>query len=296
MEVKSLKIDLVMWTFNGAKTLEPVLKQINSVIPESVVNQKIIVDDGSTDQTVEVAEACGWRVIRNEGRGISDGANTALRHVETEWFCSFEQDLLLTPKWWSLISKWCGVAGVGAISGMRFASQPKGLMALQNYVAKKYRGERYISSWLKSREISSFTLGKTLDNTFYFTESLRCIGGFPKLKTNAGVDTVLAYKLKQAGYEWLVDYTVRSIHLRNGLMDELKHQYSYGLQLKEIWRNVEVKAGVKPPINKFGVFSRLFISPLTGMFVAFKTGEPSVFLVHPLIRFYYTWGLLNSEF
>jgi glycosyltransferase involved in cell wall biosynthesis len=89
------KVDLVMWTKNGQATLPTVLKQIAKVIPSEFVNKKIISDDGSTDYTVEIAKSFGWSVFSNEGQGISDGANTALKHVESEYFISFEQDLIL---------------------------------------------------------------------------------------------------------------------------------------------------------------------------------------------------------
>lgn len=289
-----MQFDLCMWTFNGAKTLGAVLRRINKVVPVNVVGQRLIVDDGSLDNTVSIAKACGWTVIKNEGKGISDGANTALKHVETEWFASFEQDLLLNPNWYNQIKQYIGDCNVGAVSGVRFASKPVGLIALQKYVARKYLGEKYLSSWIKSREFSSFSFGKTLDNTVYNTKSLLSVGGFPKLKTNAGVDILLAYKFRQAGFSWVVDFGVQSVHLRSGLRDELRHQYSYGLQLQDIWRNIDVMTGFRPPINRFGVVSRLLYSPLTGVFVAVKTGVPSVAFVHPLVRFYYAWGLLKS--
>ena len=73
------KVDLVMWTYNGAATLPQVLKRINQVIPEKFINKKIISDDRSTDNTREIAESFGWQVILNEGKGISDNANNALK-------------------------------------------------------------------------------------------------------------------------------------------------------------------------------------------------------------------------
>ena len=74
-----MKVDLVMWTLNGEKTLPLVLSRINEVIPKDIVNQKLIVDDGSNDKTVAIARKYGWNVIKNEGKGISDAANTALK-------------------------------------------------------------------------------------------------------------------------------------------------------------------------------------------------------------------------
>ncbi len=287
-------IDLVMWTKNGAKTLPMVLKRINQVIPPKSVGQRLIVDDASNDNTVQIAEAHGWRVLANEGSGISDGANTALNYVKTECFISFEQDLLLAKDWWRSLLHYLEDSKVAVASGMRFASKPNGVRELQKYVAKKYRGEKQLSSWLRSRKMASFTLGKTLDNTIYRTQVMREIGGFPKLKTNAGVDTILAYKIERAGYDWVVDYAVQSVHLRQGLKQELWHQYWYGTQLKAILREIQ-NVGAKPPVDRSSVFFRLLCSPLTAFFIALKTREPSTIYIHPLVKLYYTAGLLEAE-
>jgi glycosyltransferase involved in cell wall biosynthesis len=289
------KIDLVMWTKNGAKTLPLILKRINEVIPSRFVNQKVVVDDHSSDDTVSTARRFGWKTVLNEGQGISDGANTALNYVETDRFVSFEQDLLLSMEWWKAIPPLLDSPNVAAASGMRFASQPLGVRALQRYVAKKYRGEANLASWLKNRENAAFTLGSTLDNTIYKTNILRSIGGFPKIKVNAGVDTTLAYRLRQAGFTWIVNYEVQSVHLRGGLRHELKHQYWYGIQSRDIWQRIANETKQSPPITKFGIFYRFFMSPFTGLFIAFKTKEPTITYIHPLIKFYYMWGFLDSS-
>jgi len=288
------KVDVVMWTKNGAQTLPFVLKRIGEVIPDRFVNEKIIVDDRSTDETRKIAESFGWTVVFNEGRGISDGANTALRHVESEWFISFEQDLLLARDWWDNVPKALENSKVAVASGMRFADKPMGIRKLQQYVAKKYRGEAKLQSWLRGREMAAFTLGKTLDNTIYKTQVVRTVGGFPKLESSSGVDTILAYLVDQAGYHWLVDYSVQSMHLRRGLKQELEHQYWYARQLNEIWRRIEAETSKRPPVTMFSVMYRFLISPFTGLFMAYKTREASIVYIHPLLRFYYLKGLLES--
>jgi len=288
------KVDLVMWTKNGAETLPLVLKRISEVIPSKFVNKRIIADDHSSDETRSIAQNFGWQIVFNEGTGISDGANTALKQVESEYFISFEQDLLLARDWWEKIPNFLGNPQVAAASGMRFADKPRGVRKLQQYVAKKYRGEANLASWLRNRKTAAFTLGNTLDNTIYKTEVIRAVGGFPKMQVNAGVDTTLAYKLKQAGYSWVVDYNVQSTHIRKGLKQELQHQYWYGTQLCEIWKKIEEDTNQRSPMTASGVMYRFLISPFTGLFVALKTKEPTITYIHPLIRFYYMKGLLEA--
>ena len=38
-KIEGIKVDLVMWTYNGASTLPMVLKRIGEVIPENFVNK-----------------------------------------------------------------------------------------------------------------------------------------------------------------------------------------------------------------------------------------------------------------
>ena len=291
----AVKVDLVMWTKNGGETLPSVLKRISEVIPETLINKRIIVDDDSSDDTRQIAAVFGWTVIPNKGHGISDGANTALANVTSEFFISFEQDLLLARDWWNRIPPLLENPKAVAASGMRFADKPRGIRKMQQYVAKKYRGESNLASWLRSRQMAAFTLGKTLDNTIYKTSIVKALGGFPKMPVNAGVDTILAYKLNLAGYQWVVDYNVQSVHLRKGLRQELRHQYWYGTQLYAIWRRIETETSHSPPVTKFGIIYRLFTSPFTGLFVAVKTREPTIVYIHPLVRFYYMKGLLEAS-
>jgi glycosyltransferase involved in cell wall biosynthesis len=289
------RVDLVMWTKNGSETLRPVLRRIGQVIPEKNVNSRIIVDDNSTDSTREIAESFGWQVVRNEGTGIGDGANTALKHVASEYFISFEQDLILASDWWDKIPLSLENSHVAVASGIRFANKPIGVRKLQQYVAKKYRGESNMASWLKDRRMSAFTYGKTLDNTIYRTDVMENIGGFPKLLVKAGVDATLAYRIKKAGYHWVVNYNVQSTHIRKGLKQELRHQYFYGTQLFEIWRKIKTETNQPPPLTQFDAMYRFFISPFTGLFVAVKTKEPTIVYIHPLVRFYYLKGLLEAS-
>jgi len=276
-----MKVDCVMWTLNGEATLPRVLSQIDRVVPSEYVSQRIAVDDGSRDQTVWLLEENGWDVHLNRGKGISDAANYALSLVESPFFCSFEQDLVLSESWWLRVSEMIQGDAVAVASGVRYPS----VSSLRRLYEYSY--QRYMECG------KSFLVGKTLDNTVYNTKVLRGAGGFPKLETNAGVDTVLAYRMEREGFKWLVDLECRSVHLRKGLLDELKHESWYGRQLPKIWERLKSE-GFTISENALDVFLHGLVSPISGLRTMRKTRCMSLSYVYPLIRAAYSFGLLKG--
>jgi glycosyltransferase involved in cell wall biosynthesis len=260
-----------MWTKNGADTLPVVLNRIAEVVPAESVNNRVIVDDSSTDNTREIAQQFGWAVIQNAGEGISDGANTALRQVESPLFVSFEQDLVLARDWWQRVPRLLEDSQVAVASGVRVSNQPRVIKKIQEYSMELYEQ--------RSKSDELFLYGKTLDNTLYRTEIIRSLGGFPKLAISAGVDNVLAQKLCLEGFKWSVDYSVRSTHLRKGLRQELDHYYWYGTCMVTL---NPLLSGQKVDLRKFTM--RWLLSPLRGLDIAFRKKAPEAFYIYPLMR------------
>lgn len=281
MALKS-KLDLVMWTKNGSATLAPVLKRITEVVPADIVNKKLIVDDRSTDNTCEIAESCGWRVVPNDGNGISEGANTALRHVETTRFASFEQDLLLSRDWWGKIPPHFLDPKVAIASGIRFDFYPVAVRIIQEYTAQRYKTQEKPGGF--------FPYVKTLDNTLYRTEAIRKIGGFPNLAISVGIDHVLSQKLYQSGLRWKTDYDVRSIHLRQGLKEELAHNYWYGTHADQLeW------ALFHKNVKAFSLILRALLSPIRGLEIAFRKNAAEALYIYPLMRLHFLRGVVDSR-
>jgi len=270
-----LKVDLVMWAKNGARTLPQVLKRINEVIPGENVANRIVVDDASNDNTVQIAEAYGWKVIANEGSGISDGANTALKHIETDFFASFEQDVLLSWAWWSRIPRLLRTKKVAMASGVRLPSVAC-LQAINEFA---------IERCARSPSPEYF---RTLDNTIYKTKTIRHLGGFPSLKGSVGVDSALRQRIYECGFEWKVDYTVRSVHLKS-FLDELKTQYWYGSNARE----VAAMLGKKRVFLKS--FVKLLFSPMRGFEITIKNGSVQAMFMYPALRLANFIGVFNCH-
>lgn len=277
-----MKVDLVMWTYNGEKTLPQVLNRINQVVPPNVVNQKLVVDDGSKDKTVAIAEKYGWAVIKNEGKGISDGANTALKHVQTPYFCSFEQDVILAADWWRKVSPLIlGKPRVAAACGLRFLPKNSFCYSIEPYQLTRKDVDFYGG------------YGKTLDNTIWNTQMLRSIGGFPKV-TFAGIDTYIFHMFKIQGCKWLANYDVQSLHLHyGGLQNEAKHYYFYGSSLPEIYGRLK-KFNFYKNESARALFLRFVKSPVSSLKMARRMHDGRLMLCYPIIRLYWFLGFLHG--
>ena len=197
----SQKVDLVMWVKNGAWCLAKVLRRINDVIPSSQICCKILVDDGSSDNSGTIGCKYGWKVIRTEGVGVGYAAQIALDHVDTEFFCSFEQDVVLHPQWFpTLFSQIIAQPKMAVIQGVRLSS----LQVMRKLEQWRWRRESHLVS---------------VDNNIYRTKLIRLVGGFPKRRF-AGVDTHLHNTLKIAGWRWKVNRSIVSLHLRKSLLSD----------------------------------------------------------------------------
>jgi glycosyltransferase involved in cell wall biosynthesis len=279
------KVDLVMWTKNGAITLPYVLLQIDRVIPKEAIRNKIVIDDNSSDQTKLIASRLGWSVYPNDGKGISDGSNTALKYVESKSFVSFEQDILLSPHWWPNVPRLLNEKDTAIASGIRLPNKPLALRKLLEYNLEQY------PKIMEDRD--AFHYGKTLDNTIYRTEIIKKMGGFPrfqKMSLHACVDNVLAKRVYDAGLKWKIDYSVKSLHIRKGLRDELRHFYWYG----SLYPTLEPYIKGKHASAK-GFLKKLLFSPKNGMDLALKLNSPQLIYIYPLIQLALYRGMVSGR-
>jgi GT2 family glycosyltransferase len=266
-----MKADLVMWAKNGASMLPLVLKRADEVLPNEVIAKKIFVDDHSTDESREIAKEFGWRVYNNKNSGIACGVNTALKHVESEYFISLEQDLVLAKNWFEKIPKHLEKPNVVCAMGIRYPDNPI-LRKMHEF----------------SLEKSNFTMG-SMDNTMWKTRIVKFfVGVIPEYLKYGAVDSYIGLRIRKSGFESAVDPSVVSVHLRKGgLKEEIKRHYFYGLYAPRMKGDFMDETELKRAF-KIAVFS-----PFRGLEVAVKKRCPQIAYYYPLMRFSFLKGALK---
>ncbi len=263
-----------MWTLNSAKTLSSCLATIERAVPNACC--KIAVDGGSTDSTAQILIDNGWEV-HHSPRGIHHQANMALRHVHTEYYASFEHDILLNPNWLSRVQALVEKPGVAVAQGIRIFKGSRVFEAIETYQYQTGRLPRWFYS---------------LDNTLYRTEIIRRLGGYPKI-CPVSTDGALRQQVLKGGYLWLADLQCISRHLRPRFWTHLSHQVRgymyrrffdwYGPGSESVWL----------------LFKTLIRSPAGGARIASRQHVPWVFFCFPIWRYvlfhHYLHAFLSKE-
>jgi glycosyltransferase involved in cell wall biosynthesis len=253
------KIDLLMWTYNSQATLEESLSSIEGALPEDRVCHRIIVDGGSSDATEKIARRHCWDFYVTHP-SIPVQANFGLRMVDTDFYASFEHDIVLSPSWMPRIERLMNLRDVAVAQGIRLSKGVPSLEALDRW--SYFRG-RYSYS---------------MDNNMYRTESIRKLGGYP-LDCPMTTDGFLRRKVLAQGMRWIIDPGCISWHLRAGFPEYLRHVIQHLQNANFLW---EPEGSRLSTIRLLKIF---LTSPYTGQKIASKMHTPSIIVDYPLLRF-----------
>ena len=77
----------VIITHNAEKHIK---KCITSIIP--ICTEIVVVDSGSTDQTIQIAKAAGARVVETDWQGYGANKNIGNREAKFDWILSIDSD------------------------------------------------------------------------------------------------------------------------------------------------------------------------------------------------------------
>jgi GT2 family glycosyltransferase len=213
------RVSVVVCTHNGAATLRRCLDAATQLdYPDYEV---IVVDDGSTDSTAEVAHSFGVRVVSTPNQGLSAARNHGLERATGEIVAYLDDDAWPDRDWLTYLAKAFRTTEHVALGGPNIPPPPRNLA--ERAVAAAPGGPVHV---LLTDEIAEHAPGC---NMAFRREELLELGGFDPQFRAAGDDVDVCWRIQEAGLTiGFVPAAMVWHHRRNSIRGYLRQQRGYG--------------------------------------------------------------------
>ena len=213
------RISVILCSHNGERTIRECLEGLLKLdYPDYEV---IVVDDGSTDETPEIAAQYPFRLISTENCGLSSARNTGLEAATGEIVAYIDDDAYPDPDWLKYLARTFMTTNHAGVGGPNIPPAGSGVIA--DSVAAAPGGPIHVL--LSDRE-AEHIVGC---NMAFRKSSLEAIGGFDVRFRTAGDDVDVCWRLQQAGETLGFNPAAVVWHYRrNSIRAFWKQQRGYG--------------------------------------------------------------------
>ena len=259
------RVSVVVCTHNGQSTLTECLARLTALTyPDFEV---IVVSDGSSDASAEIARSHGVRLVETEHRGLSHARNVGIANATGEIVAFLDDDAYPDHDWLYYIAASLRANGHAGVGGPNIAPDDS---LVAECVAAAPGGPIHVL--ISDREAEHLPGC----NMAFRKSALEEIGGFDERFRVAGDDVDICWRLQEAGRTLGFSAGAVVLHRRrDSVRRYLKQQYGYGeaeALLERKWPTRYNRAGS----SRWS--GRIYDSPASG---------PS--RRRPMIR-YGTWG------
>ncbi|MGQ9641993.1 MAG: glycosyltransferase family 2 protein [Candidatus Bathycorpusculaceae bacterium] len=245
-------MSVIIPTLNSEKFLKKCLTSLMMQNYKKI--EVIVVDDGSTDFTVKIAESFNCKVIRNPRRGRAEAKNEGIKFSSGEYLFFVDSDMEITP---NVISECVNIAENNDKIG--------GIVIPERSVGNSF--------WVKVRDFErDFYAGTVVESARFFrAKPVKEVGGFEE-----GLvffeESTLQYKIQKKGYNRFLRANSVIIHHEENfsLAAWLKKKFTYGktLQLYSYkygdYSKMQARAGARLGLF-FKNWRRFLRKPLLGL-------------------------------
>ena len=218
LELDWPRISVVVCTHNGAATIAECLEGCTALdYPNFEV---LVIDDGSTDRTAEIAADFDVRVISTQNSGLAAARNVGLRHASGEIVAYLDDDASPDPDWLRYLAAGFMTTPHAAIGG---PNVPPADGFLADCIAKAPGGPIHV---LVSDREAEHIPGC---NMAFRREALEQLGGFDARFRIAGDDVDICWQLQNAG--WTIGFAPAAMvwhRRRRSIRAYARQQREYG--------------------------------------------------------------------
>jgi GT2 family glycosyltransferase len=212
-------VSVVVCSYNGGRTLAQCLQSLMRL--EYPDYEIILIDDGSTDNTAEIAARFpDVRTIRQANQGLSAARNVGLHAARGSIVAYVDSDAYADPHWLAHLVAQLERSGADAVGGPNLAPEDGRISAC---VAAAPGQPMHV---LESDQVAEHIPGC---NMAFRREALQAINGFDPQFLKAGDDVDVCWRLQQAGY-WITFAPGAFVwhHRRQSPRAYLRQQAGYG--------------------------------------------------------------------
>ncbi len=213
------RFSVVVCSYNGASTIRDTLEAcVKLDYPDYEV---IVVNDGSTDSTQEIAERYDVKLINLKNGGLSNARNTGIYESSGDIVAYIDDDAYPDPQWLKYLALAYHGTDFGGMGGPNIAPLSDGFIA--ECVANAPGRPVHV---LHTDEIAEHIPGC---NMSFRREVLLDVGGFDPVYTAAGDDVDICWRVQSRGYR--IGFHPSAFvwhHCRNSLSMYWKQQKGYG--------------------------------------------------------------------
>jgi O-antigen biosynthesis protein len=213
------RISVIVCTYNGTATLRECLEGLGALAYPNY--EVIVIDDGSTDGTGDLAAKYDVRLVQTENRGLSNARNLGLELATGEIVAYTDDDAYPDPHWLHYLAHAFRTGDFAAVGGPNLP--PAGEDFVAEAVANAPGGPTHVLlSDCEAEHIPGC-------NMAFRTDALRALGGFDAQFRTAGDDVDICWRIQQAG--WKVGFHPAALvwhHRRKTVRAYWKQQTGYG--------------------------------------------------------------------
>ena len=219
VDIKFPPISVVVCSYNGSRTIRDCFEGLLKLdYPDFEV---IVVNDGSTDNTADIAQEYPFRLINTPNMGLSSARNAGLAAATGEIVAYTDDDAHPDPHWLQYLAATFLKTNHAGIGGPNIAPIDDGEIA--ECVANAPGGPIHV---LLNDTEAEHIPGC---NMAFRRETLLAVGGFDAQYRAAGDDVDLCWRIQEKG--WTLGYSPAAMvwhHRRNSIKDYWKQQKGYG--------------------------------------------------------------------
>jgi glycosyltransferase involved in cell wall biosynthesis len=242
-------LSVVIPTLNSASTISLTLSSIFSNKFQREMFEVLVVDNGSSDKTVEIAKKYPVKVFYCPKRGIGPPRNFGARMAEGEIVCFTDSDCVVGKDWLKRIFKFFDENPEADGVGGPVFPYPY----YQNKI-QRLTGELFVEDQGYPKEITKVRFGSSHgiifgSNSAYKREAFLSVGGYSE---PGGSNLELAWRLTSKGKYLFFNPAIKVYHIfPTNLTSIFKQQFRWGAQSTWMKRMYRVDQGVKEIVYIF---------------------------------------------